>query len=166
MGGVGKGEVDDVFDGSSGEVVPTPTEVSLCSPLEGLFLLSCRTARQSLGEWKLWQTRKPSPSSFQALVVTGSPSPPEIVLEAKLSEWQEAMCQDIRNWDEDDMYPQLLKACNHPYLFEWPKDESGDPAEDGVLVHASGKMKLLDEKLDNLKEAGQKVCLAVHCLVL
>jgi len=49
---------------------------------------------------------------------------------------------------------QLRKCCNHPYLFEWPRDASGEEVVDEILLAASGKMQLLDRILTQLKKEG------------
>jgi ATP-dependent DNA helicase len=54
---------------------------------------------------------------------------------------------------------QLRKVCNHPYLFRYPTDPQ-DPANlciDEALVESSGKMRLLDQLLNELLRRGHKV---------
>jgi SWI/SNF-related matrix-associated actin-dependent regulator of chromatin subfamily A member 5 len=51
---------------------------------------------------------------------------------------------------------QLRKCCNHPYLFDGA--EPGPPfTTDEHLVFNSGKMKILDKLLKNMKEKGSRV---------
>ena len=49
---------------------------------------------------------------------------------------------------------QLRKCCNHPYLFEWPKDEKEYFAN---LTKYSGKMLVLQRILARLKRDGHRV---------
>jgi len=52
----------------------------------------------------------------------------------------------------------LRKCCNHPYLLEYPLDPStGQFKVDDELIKCSGKMMLLDQLLQGLKERGHKV---------
>ena len=54
----------------------------------------------------------------------------------------------------------LRKVCNHPFLFGEPRDEKGQYIGDSkphLLVMASGKFKLLERMLPNLKVGGHKV---------
>ena len=54
---------------------------------------------------------------------------------------------------------QLRKCCNHPYLLERPiNPETQEYIIDDSLVRVSGKMKLLDQMLPELKRRGHKVC--------
>lgn len=51
---------------------------------------------------------------------------------------------------------ELKKCCNHPYLF----DNAENPAENNkvyTMIHASGKLALLDKLLLRLKEDGHRV---------
>lgn len=52
---------------------------------------------------------------------------------------------------------QLRKCCNHPYLFDEPTDANGNVTTDEHLVHASGKLIVLDRMLKQLKRDGHKV---------
>ena len=53
---------------------------------------------------------------------------------------------------------QLRKCCNHPYLLEHPiNPETQQYIIDESLVKVSGKMKLLDQMLPELKKQGHKV---------
>ena len=55
---------------------------------------------------------------------------------------------------------QLRKVCSHPFLFDWPVDEgTRQPVINEDLVHASGKMMMLDRLLDELFARGHKVLL-------
>jgi len=56
-----------------------------------------------------------------------------------------------------NMLMQLRKACNHPYLFEWPVDEKGEEIIDEELIKVSGKLQLLDRVLDKFQKEGHKV---------
>jgi ATP-dependent DNA helicase len=42
------------------------------------------------------------------------------------------------------MLMQLRKACNHPYLFEWPEDDDEEELIDEEIITSSGKMQVLD----------------------
>lgn len=50
----------------------------------------------------------------------------------------------------------LRQCCMHPYLLEWPDDESGQAVGDERLVEASVKMQVLDRILQRCKERGDK----------
>ncbi|ORD95142.1 hypothetical protein ECANGB1_2465 [Enterospora canceri] len=52
---------------------------------------------------------------------------------------------------------QLRKVCNHPYLFEGAEADTECTGED--LVDASGKMRVLDTMLANLRSSGSRVLL-------
>ena len=55
---------------------------------------------------------------------------------------------------------QLRKVCSHPFLFDWPVDErTREPVINKDLVHASGKMMMLERLLDELFARGHKVLL-------
>ena len=55
---------------------------------------------------------------------------------------------------------QLRKVCSHPFLFDWPVDErTRQPIVNEDLVHASGKMMMLERLLDELFARGHKVLL-------
>ena len=54
----------------------------------------------------------------------------------------------------NNMLMQLRKVCNHPYLFDWPKDDGGHDIIDEALVTASAKMVLTDRILTRLKQEG------------
>ena len=55
---------------------------------------------------------------------------------------------------------QLRKVCSHPFLFDWPVDErTRQPIINEDLVHASGKMMMLERLLDELFARGHKVLL-------
>lgn len=55
---------------------------------------------------------------------------------------------------------QLRKVCSHPFLFDWPVDErTMQPIINKDLVHASGKMMVLERLLDELFVRGHKVLL-------
>jgi hypothetical protein len=55
---------------------------------------------------------------------------------------------------------QLRKVCSHPFLFDWPVDErTRQPVINEDLVHASGKMMMLERLLDELFARGHKVLL-------
>lgn len=52
---------------------------------------------------------------------------------------------------------QLRKVCNHPYLLEYPTDSDGYCLITEQIVRSSGKLKLLDQVLPELKRRGHKV---------
>lgn len=52
---------------------------------------------------------------------------------------------------------QMRKCCLHPYLFDEPLTASGDVITDEKIVEASGKLKILDQMLCQLKRKGHKV---------
>jgi len=97
-------------------------------------------------------------------VEIGLPKKHEYILFAWMSEWQQEMYRDLVNKQLQDsagktmrmqnVLMQLRKCCNHPYLFEWPVDESGNEVVDEILLEASGKMQLLDRILTKLKAEG------------
>ena len=49
---------------------------------------------------------------------------------------------------------QLRKVCNHPFLFDWPTDESGQEVINEQLVTTSAKMVLLDRIMMRLRAEG------------
>lgn len=51
---------------------------------------------------------------------------------------------------------QMRQVCAHPYLFEEPMDDKGDPILDEAFVRASGKMMMLDRLLPRLRKEGHK----------
>ena len=51
----------------------------------------------------------------------------------------------------------LRKTTNHPYLLEHPIDDAGFYLQSEDLIEKSGKMKVLDQLLNNLLERGHKV---------
>lgn len=55
---------------------------------------------------------------------------------------------------------QLRKVCSHPFLFDWPVDErTMQHVINEDLVHASGKMMMLERLLDELFTRDHKVLL-------
>jgi ATP-dependent DNA helicase len=59
-----------------------------------------------------------------------------------------------------NVFMQLRKCCNHPFLFDEPTDADGNVVTDETIVEASGKMQLLDKLLRRLRAeraAGHKV---------
>ncbi|PRP88099.1 helicase-like protein [Planoprotostelium fungivorum] len=52
---------------------------------------------------------------------------------------------------------QLRKACNHPYLFEWPEDKDENEVVDEEMIRSSGKLVVLDRLLTRLKKEGHRV---------
>ncbi|KAG7384180.1 hypothetical protein PHYPSEUDO_002868 [Phytophthora pseudosyringae] len=52
---------------------------------------------------------------------------------------------------------QLRKCCLHPYLFDEPLTASGGVITDEAIVENSGKLKVLDRMLRELKRKGHKV---------
>jgi len=97
-------------------------------------------------------------------VEIGLPKKYEYILFAWLTEWQQGMYSDLlakqladsagKQMRLNNVLMQLRKCCNHPYLFEWPLDSSGQEVVDDILVQASGKMELLDRLLCELKRQG------------
>lgn len=66
----------------------------------------------------------------------------------------------INNMKLQNTVMQLRKVCSHPFLFEWPVDErTRQPIINEDLVHASGKMMMLERLLDELFARGHKVLL-------
>jgi len=88
------------------------------------------------------------------------PAKHEYLLFAWMTEWQSEMYTDLlaKNLSDssgkqmrlNNVLMQLRKCCNHPYLFEWPVDNSGNEVVDDVILQASGKMQLLDRILHEL----------------
>eukprot|EP00040_Diaphanoeca_grandis_P023261 m.126208 g.126208 ORF g.126208 m.126208 type:complete len:828 (+) comp29187_c0_seq1:151-2634(+) len=68
-----------------------------------------------------------------------------------------AVPKSIINIKMTNIVMQLRKCCNHPYLLEWPLDDSGVAISDERLVKTSGKMLILDQLLGRLKADGHKV---------
>ncbi|KDN44935.1 hypothetical protein K437DRAFT_208624, partial [Tilletiaria anomala UBC 951] len=84
-------------------------------------------------------------------------SPAECSQQGKLYTIKQAR-KEINNMHLENMVMQLRKICCHPYLFDWPRDpDSGLPVTDEDLIHASGKMLLLNRLLDALFAKGHKV---------
>ena len=50
----------------------------------------------------------------------------------------------------------LRKACNHPYLIEYPLTDDEQFKVDEELITSSGKLMLLDKMLAKLKIEGHK----------
>ncbi|KAL1528051.1 hypothetical protein AB1Y20_009417 [Prymnesium parvum] len=97
-------------------------------------------------------------------VEIGLPKKHEYILFAWLTDWQQQMYADLLNKQLTEssgkqlrlqnVLMQLRKCCNHPYLFEWPRNNDGHEVVDDVLLMASGKMQLLDRILTKLKQEG------------
>ena len=62
----------------------------------------------------------------------------------------ETVVKRVNNMRLRNLVMQLRKICAHPYLFDWPLDETNQPVSDEQLVNASGKMLLLNRLLDEL----------------
>ncbi len=61
---------------------------------------------------------------------------------------------------------QLRKCCNHPYLLEYPLDPvTKNFKVDEDIVRLSGKMRVLDRMLVELKKRGHKVYYVDFCMV-
>ncbi|KAG0264201.1 hypothetical protein BG011_007235 [Mortierella polycephala] len=60
--------------------------------------------------------------------------------------------KSVANMKLMNVVMQLRKACNHPYLFEWPEDY--EPED---LLNSSGKMLVLNRLLEALFSRGHKV---------
>jgi len=70
------------------------------------------------------------------------------------------LVKKINNMKLQNTVMQLRKVCSHPFLFDWPVDErTRQPIINEDLVHASGKMMLLERLLDELFARGHKVLL-------
>lgn len=66
----------------------------------------------------------------------------------------------INNMKLNNPIMQLRKICGHPFLLHWPRDPtSGELVLDDRLIHASGKMLMLNRLLDALFVRGHKVLL-------
>lgn len=63
----------------------------------------------------------------------------------------------VNNMHLQNVVMQLRKVCSHPYLFDWPVDSNNQYTLDEQLVHASGKMLLLNRLLDELFKRKHKV---------
>lgn len=64
----------------------------------------------------------------------------------------------VSNLKLQNLVMQLRKACNHPFLFDWPVDPiTNEPTVSQELVNQSGKILLLDRLLPALFERGHKV---------
>jgi len=102
-------------------------------------------------------------------VEIGLPKKYEYILFAWMTEWQSSMYADLlakqladsagKPMRLQNVLMQLRKCCNHPYLFEWPLDASGQEKADEILVQASGKMQLLDRILTEVlkNQSGHQV---------
>ena len=70
------------------------------------------------------------------------------------------LVKKINNMKLQNTVMQLRKVCSHPFLFDWPVDErTRQPIINEDLVHASGKMMMLERLLDELFARGHKVLL-------
>lgn len=73
---------------------------------------------------------------------------------------RQALAKKFRNLSLQNTVMQLRKVCSHPFLFDWPLDaETHQPVLDETLVHASGKMMVLERLLDELFRGKHKVLL-------
>ncbi|RUS14768.1 P-loop containing nucleoside triphosphate hydrolase protein [Endogone sp. FLAS-F59071] len=64
----------------------------------------------------------------------------------------------VSNLKLQNLVMQLRKACNHPFLFDWPVDPiTNEPTVSQELVNQSGKILLLNRLLPALFERGHKV---------
>ncbi|KAG8834721.1 hypothetical protein FRC18_001586 [Serendipita sp. 400] len=63
----------------------------------------------------------------------------------------------VNNMHLQNVVMQLRKVCSHPYLFDWPVDESNQYVLDDQLINASGKMLLLNRLLEELFRRKHKV---------
>ena len=76
------------------------------------------------------------------------------------SELTSTLAKKYRNLSLQNTVMQLRKVCSHPFLFDWPLDsETHMPVIDESLVHASGKMMVLERLLDELFRRKHKVLL-------
>ncbi|KAL9932782.1 hypothetical protein V8E36_008481 [Tilletia maclaganii] len=66
--------------------------------------------------------------------------------------------KEINNLHLENIVMQLRKICCHPFLFDWPVDRNaGIKVVNEDLIHASGKMLMLNRLLDALFARGHKV---------
>src|SRR5260221_12424019 len=69
-----------------------------------------------------------------------------------------ATVKKVNNMHLQNVVMQLHKVCSHPFLFDWPLNpQTCHPVMDEQLVHASGKMMVLERLLEALFEQGHKV---------
>lgn len=69
-----------------------------------------------------------------------------------------------RHIKPNNIVMMLRKITMHPYLIEYPLDpKTGDYLIDANLIVQSGKMRVLDQLLEALKEGGHKV---INCLTI
>ena len=90
------------------------------------------------------------------------PSTPEMTEKERDRQGKEYLIKQARkeiyNMHLENAVMQLRKICCHPYLFDWPRDaDTGLQSVDDNLIHASGKMLLLNRLLDALFAEGHKV---------
>ncbi|KAE8215904.1 hypothetical protein CF327_g874 [Tilletia walkeri] len=83
----------------------------------------------------------------------------EISTELKGKKWLVRDAQkEINNLHLENIVMQLRKICCHPFLFDWPVDrDAGIKVVNEDLIHASGKMLMLNRLLDALFARGHKV---------
>lgn len=63
----------------------------------------------------------------------------------------EAVTDSVKNMKLQNLFMQLRKVCNHPYLFFYPFDTKTDTLKiDGNLIKNSGKLVILDQLLTAL----------------
>ncbi|PFH47228.1 hypothetical protein AMATHDRAFT_68199 [Amanita thiersii Skay4041] len=68
--------------------------------------------------------------------------------------------KQVNNMRLQNTVMQLRKVCSHPFLFDWPLDpKTLEPVLGKELVHASGKMMVLDRLLRELFRRGHRVLL-------
>ena len=71
-----------------------------------------------------------------------------VAVELGRSELTSTTAKKYRNLSLQNTVMQLRKVCSHPFLFDWPLDsETHMPVIDESLVHASGKMMVLERLL-------------------
>ena len=71
-----------------------------------------------------------------------------------------SIAKHVNNMRLQNLVMQLRKISSHPFLFDWPADEStNELVVNEDLVNASGKMLLLNRLLDELFKRGHKVLL-------
>ncbi|KAK0523643.1 putative ATPase [Tilletia horrida] len=104
------------------------------------------------------RSEKSGPSSALVRKV-GKRKAGELVTELQGKKWliREAQ-KEINNLHLENVVMQLRKICCHPFLFDWPVDrEAGMKVVNEDLIHASGKMLMLNRLLDALFARGHKV---------
>ncbi|CAD6887025.1 unnamed protein product [Tilletia laevis] len=104
-------------------------------------------------------SRQPSGPSSLLMREVGKRRANELSTEFQGKKWLVRDAQkEINHLHLENIVMQLRKICCHPFLFDWPVDrDAGVKVVNEDLIHASGKMLMLNRLLDALFARGHKV---------